>query len=167
MNRSLSTPKRILSLAASIGFCCAAFAQEQASLGDFTVAIPKGWTQHQKKDDLLTYRSTNSLQQVTVSTLHLGTDASFADFEKLCKKRIEAEKTEFVHGFIEPGEPFKAEGLFGMFFSGGDKTTGRMFSGYLVYAKQELLTVYVESNGVTPKDHLDVFHDIVKGVKRK
>ena len=51
------------------------------------------------------------------------------------------------------------------FYSGGEKSTGRMFSCYLSQAKKELVTIYVEGIGVASKDHLDSFEAFVTGLK--
>jgi hypothetical protein len=53
-----------------------------------------------------------------------------------------------------------------MFFSGGEKRTGRVFSGYLTLKQRELITVYVEGIGVAPKDHLASFEALASGLKR-
>jgi hypothetical protein len=54
-----------------------------------------------------------------------------------------------------------------MFYSGGVKRTGRIFSGYLSLTKRELVTIYLEGIGVGPKEHLQTFQSFVEGLARK
>jgi hypothetical protein len=87
----------------------------------------------------------------------------------LCQLRIDAERKELGDGFIEPEEPqpFKDGDIFGLFYTGGERKTGRVFSAYLSLAQREFLTLYVEGVGVAPKHHLQFFKVFVDGLNRK
>jgi hypothetical protein len=161
----------MLRLLASIfalpGVASAQGAEEHFSLGSWEVVAPAGWREGKKKEDLLVLRSPDTNQQATITILRFGKELSFDDFKKLCDKRVEAERRVLADGFIEPSPPFKDGSNFGMFFSGGDKKTGRLFSGYVALSKTDLGTLYVEGIGTGPKDHLATFKEFVRGFKRK
>jgi hypothetical protein len=154
-------------LVMAFGIELASGAQPHFSFWSCDIAAPTGWTELKKKEDAFVLRSPDGHQQATITGIRLGADASVDDFKKLCAKRVEGEKKEFTDGFVNPSEPFKDGGVLGMFFSGGDKKTGRVFSGYLSLVKRELVTVYVEGVGTAPKDHLATFKAFVSGLKRK
>ena len=145
----------------------AASATENFSFGGCDIIAPTGWHEIKRTNDVLTLRSADGKEQATVSTMNFSSETTFEDFKKLCEKRIAADKQELSDGFVNPSEPFKSENLFGMFFSGGDKKSGRVFSGYLSFTKNQLVTVYVEGVGVSPENHLATFKKFVSGLKRK
>jgi hypothetical protein len=128
------------------------------------LSIPERWTEAERRDDLLIFRGSNDGQKAFISILRFGADPSFDDFKRLCQHRIEAEKKVLGGGYIEPDEPFQTPKHFGMFYSGADRQTGRVFSGYLFLAHRELLTIYVESIGVAPADHFSSFRTWVEGL---
>jgi hypothetical protein len=142
-------------------------AQEQFTIGTAVGAVPTGWTEKAKSEERIILRSPDSRQQATISILRFGKDASFEDFKSLCKHRLDAENRELVNGFIKADDPFNDKGFFGMFFSGGDKKNGRVFSGYLSLVNKELITVYVEGISVAPAENLKTFKAFVTGLKRK
>ncbi len=151
----------------ALGVELAAGAEPHFSFWSCDITAPTGWTELKKKEDILVLRSEDGHQRATVSGIRLGADASMEDFKKLCAKRIEAENKAFTNGFVDPTPPFRDGDAFGMFFSGGDKKSGRVFSGYLSLAKRELITLYVESLGTGPKEHLATFKALVSELKRK
>ena len=140
-------------------------AQNEIFLGNNKFSIPTNWVTAKTNLDSIVLRSPSTKQQATISILQFGSDASFEDFKRLCDKRLEAEKKESSNVFIEPSEPFKSGEKFGMFYSGGDKKAGRMFSGFLSLNKRELTTIYVESIGADSVSHLKTFQEFVKGMK--
>ena len=156
-------------LAASFGLCVAVAAQEQFTIGSASIEVPSGWRAVKKEEERLTLRSRDDRQQATISLMRFGVAPSFEDFKRFCTLRVEAEKKDLPDVFIEPDapRPFEETGSYGMFFSGGEKKAGRIFSGYLTLMKKELITVYVEGVGVAPKDHLASFETFVTGLKRK
>jgi hypothetical protein len=99
--------------------------------------------------------------------MRFGADASFEDFKRLCQLRLEAKKKDSPDCFVQSEPPFDIKRKFGMFYSGGVKKTGRVFSGYLSLTKRELVTIYLEGLGIAPKDHLQTFQGFVEGLKRK
>jgi hypothetical protein len=159
--------RKFLFISILIQIGVSAMAQSETSLRSSTLTVPAGWNEIKKTEDVAVFRSTNTNQQTTFSILRFQADVSFEEFKKLCTRRIEAEKKEFTDGFVDPSEPFNTNETFGMFFSGGDKKAGRIFSRYLSLSKHELTTAYLESVGVPPNTHLETFKGIVQGLKRK
>ena len=163
--------RRFLStLLAGVGLSSPAIAQQRFTIGSSALVAPAGWRKINKTDDRLVLRSPDGRQQATISVLQLNRDVAFDDFKTLCELRIDAEKKEVGEDwFMEPKDPspFRDRGTFGMFYSGGEKESGRIFSAYLSSAGREFLTIYVEGVGVAPKDHLETFKAFVGGLKRK
>lgn|SRR5262249_2540667 len=157
----------IAMIAAGVGLQVAAKAQEYFTIGSYDIIAPTGWREVKKKEDLLVLRSAVGDQRATITLMRFRAEVSFEDFTKLCDKRMEAERSALTDGFIHPDAPFERHGVFGMFFSGGDRKSGRVFSGYLSLATRELVTVYVESISVAPEDHLQSFKAFVNGLKKK
>lgn len=159
--------KRILaSIAAAVGIAGGAKAQQHFAVGSAQIAAPAGWREVNSTDDRLTLRSADGHQQTTISVMRFGADPSFDDFKRICQHRIEAEKKASPDCFIQAEAPFDLKGKFGMFYSGGDKKSGRIFSGYLSVEKRELVIVYVEGIGVAPKVNLETFKAFVEGLTR-
>jgi hypothetical protein len=134
-------------------------------LGEAKLAIPDGWSVVQQKNDRITLKSSVFSQQTTLSLLRFSSPPSFDDFKKLCAHRIDGERRELVDGFVQPEEPYERAGMFGMFFYGGDKATGRVFSGYLSTSGTQLITI-VEGIRADPKGVLEVLQKFVEGLRR-
>lgn len=161
--------KRVIStLVASLGISGSVAAQQHFTIANNEIGAPVGWHQVSKTEDRLVLRSTDQHQQATISVLRLGSDTSFEDFRRLCQHRIDAERKELGEGFIQPDDPrpSKDGDTYRLFYSGGEKKTGRLFSAYLSLARREFLTIYVEGVGVAPQVHLDSFKVFVDGLKR-
>lgn len=156
----------LMTIAAALGLSCAASAQ-QFAVGSAEVRAPSGWTEVKKEEERIVLRAPDGKQQATVSIMRFGADASFEDFQRLCQLRLEAEKKDSPDCFVQAEPPFDAKGKFGMFYSGGVKRTGQIFSGYLSLTKRELVTVYLEGLGIAPKEHLQTFQAFVEGLSRK
>lgn len=162
--------KRIITgLAATVGLASASAGDTAVTLGGATITPPSGWRELQRGAKRLVFRSSDHRQQATVSLMRFGAVPSWDDFKRLCALRLQAEKRGEPETFIEPDapQPFEREGRYGLFYSGGEKKTGRMFSCYLSCAKTELVTIYLEATGVAPKDHLASFEAFVTGLRRK
>lgn len=160
--------KRFLaSIAAAIGLTGTTYAQQHFVIGSADIAAPAGWSEVKKEDERLTLQSADGREYATVSIMRFGADASFEDFKRLCQLRLEAEKKGAPDCFLQPAEPFDLKGKFGMFYSGGEKKAGRVFSGYLSLVKRELVVIYLEGIGVEPKKHLETFHAFAEGLTRK
>lgn len=160
--------KRFFStIAATIGLSGTVSAEQHFSIGSADIAAPAGWSETKREEERLTLRSADGYQQATVSIMLFGADPSFDDFKRLCMLRLDAEKKDSPECFIQAEPPFDIKGKFGLFYSGGVKKTGRVFSGYLSLTKRELVTIYIEGIGIDPKDHLQTFQSFVQGLKRK
>jgi hypothetical protein len=155
-----------LAIPAALGLSRAVAAAD-FSIGTASIAAPTGWREIKKTDQTLILESGDGRQRATLSVMRLGADASFDEFKKLCDLRMQAERKELSDGFVEPDAPFEGAAGFGMFFSGSDKKTGRVFSGYLSLEKRDLITLYVEGVDVAPRDHLESFKGLTTGLKRK
>ena len=156
----------ITTIAAALGLSGAASAQH-FSVGSAEVQAPSGWTEVKKDDERIVLRAPNGKQQATVSVMRFGADTSFEDFQRLCQLRLEAEKKDSPDCFVQAEPPYDIKGKFGMFYSGGVKRTGRVFSGYLSLMKRELVTIYLEGLGTDPKEHLQTFQSFVERLTRK
>ncbi|MES2692208.1 MAG: hypothetical protein V4773_01965 [Verrucomicrobiota bacterium] len=160
--------QRILStIAAAIGLTGAASAQQHFTISSVDIVAPADWSEVKKEEGRITLRSADGRQQATVSIMRFGADASFDDFKRLCQLRLEAEKKDSPDCFVQAEPPFDIESKFGMFYSGGVKKTGRVFSGYLSLTKRELVTVYLEGLSTAPKEHLQTFQSFVESLTRK
>jgi hypothetical protein len=157
----------LTTIAAALGLSSAASAQTHFAIGSADVTAPAGWTAEKREDERLTLKSADAREYATISVMRFGADASFNDFKRLCQLRLEAEKKDSPDCFVQDEPPFEIKGKFGMFYSGGVKKTGRVFSGYLSLKDRELVTIYIEGLGVAPKDHLQTFQSFVEGLKRK
>ena len=160
--------KRVLiSIAAAVGFTSCAPTPPHFTIGTADIAAPAGWTEQKRADDRLTLRAPDGRQQATLSVMRFGADPSFDDFKRLCQLRLDAEKRDSPDYFIQSEPAFDLKGKFRMFYSGGDKKAGRVFSGYLSLDRRELVVIYVEGLGVDPKQHLGAFQTFAKGITRK
>lgn len=161
---------RIIStLAAIVSVASASAAESPFTIGSATISPPSGWREVKKEEERTVFRSSDDRQQATISLIRFRAVPSFEDFRRLCMLRVQAEKKGAPGAFIEPDvpAPFERQGGYGLFYSGGEKKTGRMFSCYLSSVQKELITVYVEAVGIAPKDHLASFEAFVTGLKRK
>jgi hypothetical protein len=156
----------ITTIAAALGLSGAASAQ-QFTIGSAQVRTPSGWTEVKKDEEGIVLRAPEGKQQATISVVRFGADASFEDFKRLCQLRLEAEKKDSPDCFVQSEPPFDLKGKFGMFYSGGEKQSGRVFSGYLSLTKRELVTIYLEGLAIDPKEHLQTFQAFVEGLKRE
>jgi hypothetical protein len=136
-------------------------------IGRSEIVSPSGWSEIERTDDRLKLQSEDGKHHTTISVMHFASDPSLEDFKRLCEIRYQGERQFLRDGFMEPDapKPFVESGLLGMFFSGGDKSDGRLFSGYLSLVRKELLTVYVEGQQ-PPSGHFECFAAFVKGIRR-
>ena len=144
--------KRLLSsIAVAVGFTGCEPAPPHFTIGTADIVAPAGWTERSRTDDRLTLRAPDGRQQTTLSVMRFGADPSFDDFKRLCQFRLDAEKKDSPDCFIQSDPPFDLKGNFGMFYFGGDKKAGRVFSGYLPLERRELVVIYLEGLGVGPE----------------
>lgn len=139
----------------------------EAQLGKGVILIPAGWTKRNDGNERINITSPDGQQQVTFSIMNFDISPTFADFKRICSDRLEAEKAQASDISITEDAPFEDAGTFGMFFSGKESSTNRLFSGYVTQKGLEVHTVYLESIGTDSKKHLAVFETFVNGFKRK
>jgi hypothetical protein len=122
-----------------------------------------GWTEQGQSPDRRTYRSPSGDEQATLSTLALTQTPTSTEFQLLCEHRLAAER-EGLDGdlLVTP-----SDGGLSMFFSGGDRSTHRLFSGYLYVSGSTFHTVYVEGIGVSSSQHLASFQAFVESTRRR
>ena len=163
--------KRFLSaILASVGLVSGtSLSGAQLTIGEASIAAPDSWRVIKREEERITLRSDDDRQQATISWMQFGVRPSFDDFNRLCTLRLLAEKKDAPDVFITPDvpTPFDNNGRYGLFFGGGDKKSGRLFSGYLSLANKELITIYLEATGVAPEEHLASFKAFVASLKRK
>jgi hypothetical protein len=161
--------KLFLTLLAGVSLTSPTIPQQQYAVGDTHAELPSGWHLVGTEKDALVFQTKDDRQQATISVLHLTGGATFEEFKQFCDVRIKNERKFIADGFNEPDNPtpFKDADSFGMFYSGGDRKSGRVFSAYFSLKHKEILTVYVEGFGVSPSEHLQSFKAFVAGAKRK
>jgi len=134
-------------------------------LGKSQIEAPDSWTMLSHADDKVVLTS-NQQQQATISLMRFEVELNFEQFKTLCAAQIRAVQKAVPSAFVEPESPFQDRGAFGMFYFGGDKTTGQIFFGYLSLAQRELVTMFVEGFGVDPQAQGSDFSRFVKSLKR-
>jgi hypothetical protein len=136
-----------------------------AVVGSAHLPVPEGWSITESTSDRATLKNQSRNQWITFSSLAFGAIPSAEDFKLLCRLRVEAERKGAPGVFIEEGEPARSGDSLLFFYSGGDKQSGRIFSGQLLLNGKQLTTTYLESLGVAPKDHLALFSALVASLK--
>lgn len=139
----------------------------KAQLGKGVILVPAGWTKSNGGNERINITSPDGQQQATFSIMTFDVSPTFADFKRICSNRLEAEKAHASDISITQDAPFEDAGTFGMFFSGKESSTNRLFSGYVTQKGLEVHTIYLESIGSDSKKHLAVFETFVNGFKRK
>lgn len=130
-----------------------------------TLRLPAEWRVLSRTTNRAVAESSSRDQRVTLSTLQVEARASIQVLQKLVHHRIEAEKSAAPDVFVEPEEPFRDGSQYVTFFSGGERSTGRLFSCYMVLTESTLTTVYLESIALDAKQHLSDFQSLVNGAK--
>jgi hypothetical protein len=162
--------KRLFSrVLAGLGLTTLALAQGHYAIGNVEIVPPAGWELARSNEDRLVFETADHHQEATISHVQVAADANLDQFTKLCSLRLKAERKDLSDGFIEPENPvpFEKGGIFGLFYSGGERKTGRIFSAYLSMAHGDFVTIYVEGSGISAKEHLQGFKSFVTGLKRK
>lgn len=152
---------------ASVSSCAAQVDLGKAELGNASIGVPKGWTKSNDGSERINVVSSDDRHQATFSITTYNVAPSFADFKRLCSHRLEAEKAQTSDITIEGDAPFEDAGSFGMFFSGKEASSGRLFSGFVTQKGLEVHTIYLESIGADTKSHLATFESFVKGFARR
>jgi hypothetical protein len=159
--------KRLLStLMISVGLMSASSCEAQVKIGNAQISVPAGWHKSHSESERIHFNTEVERQQATISLMTFSGKPNFADFKRICSHRLEAEKADAPNISLMQEEPFEDAGTFGMFYSGEEPGSGRLFSGYITQKGSEVITIYVEIIGVDSKKHFQAFQDVVKGLKR-
>jgi hypothetical protein len=150
----------------SIGLISINSCEAQVKIGKAAIAAPSGWIKLTTEQEQITFASPDHRQQATISLMTFKAKPTFEEFKRICAHRLEAEKADAPSISLQPDEAFEDAETFGMFFSGKEPGSGRLFSGYITQKDAEIITIYVESIGVDSKRHFQSFQDFVKGLKR-
>ncbi|HVU33822.1 MAG TPA: hypothetical protein VHE61_10330 [Opitutaceae bacterium] len=160
--------KRLISsIAARIALARTPKAAETFAIGGAAIPTPGGWNVVNQRGNRIVFQSEDQRQQATLSVSYFGNPPSFDDFKALSTRRLQAEKKAAPDAFLEPDPPvpFEKDGRFGLLYTGGQKSSGRVFSCSFGFEKDELVTVYVEGIGIDPKVHLASFETFVAAVR--
>jgi hypothetical protein len=117
---------------------------------------PDGWTRETQGNDRVVFRDPTGRHQTTLAILALHAPPTFEEFTMLCEHRLDAERAESSHAFIEGGVPLNERGRFVCIYSGGNRESRRMFCGYLTASDQKFISLYV-GIGISTKDQVDTF----------
>ena len=139
------------------------------AIGSALVTFPHTWRVESSFDDRVVVRSANGREQATISIILLKKALTFEEFSVVCARRVEAEKKGMRDGFIhpDPPAPYKAGEGFRLYYAGGDKSTHRVFSAYLLHVESEVLTVYLEGLGIPLTEHSETFKTLLSTLKRR
>lgn len=153
-------------LVSTHGLAFAGTTPAQITIADARIDVPQGWVEVSRDSGTAILSTPDRRQFVTITQLRFGAAPGLEDFKRICGHRIEAEREDGPEVFIKFDPPFGSDGSFSWRYSGGNKATSRIFSGYLSLSHKQLITVYVEGVGVSPGTHLVSFSTWVKGVHR-
>ncbi len=139
----------------------------EVEFGPVTLAVPDGWNETGREGERITFLHEDKVEHVTVSYRIFARDPSFGEFQALCEHRLDAERKALQDGFLEQRGPNDGEGGYTLIFFGGDRATGRMFSGLLVLAADTLVAIYVEGFAIEPERHQQSFTAFAQGWQLK
>ena len=137
-------------------------------LGNAQITFPEGWRVDPKSEDEIVARSGSGREQATISVISFSKPIPFEEFCQVCQQRVKVEKESLKDGFIHPDPPTPrdANGGFSLFYTGGERSTHRVFSAYLIQIESQVLTVYLESLGVPLTEHSETFRSLLSTLKR-
>jgi hypothetical protein len=149
-----------------VGATFAPAAGSRVEIDGARIDLPAGWAFKERSGARVVLRSASGHQQATFSVLRLGGTTPPPDFERLCEQRLEAERHLGARRtFFERETSALSDGRPTFLYRGGDRATGRLFSGYLSLSGQRLFTVYVEGAGAATDEHLAAFDALVKSFR--
>lgn len=137
----------------------------EAILGKAVIPIPVGWIKSNDGVERINIASPDGFHQATFSITTFDVAPTFAEFKRICSHRLEAEKAHASDISIIDDAPFEDAGTFGMFYSGKEASSNRLFSGYVTQKGREVHTLYLESVGTDSNKHLAAFETFVNGFK--
>src|SRR5262249_41525679 len=141
---------------------------------DISLMLDRGWEQSKGDNPTLAeFDNPTEHKHLSVSVLSINAPCnSSAELrqavEDVYKVRLEAERT-----LIAPDDPIMADGVVEAagrslgFFCGLQRTTGRLFAGYLYGVGSIVVTLYLEGFGSDPKQHMDCLVSIFNQLKIK
>jgi len=132
-------------------------------IGNSSIVPPDGWRFVSQEDDRLVFRTDK--QQATIGLVRFDKEVTSEEFKILCDIRVKGEKKFLKDGYVELEPQFRDRDILGSFFYGADKSSGRVFFGYLCSASKEVVTMYVEGIGVDPVAHGADFRAFVKALR--
>ena len=116
-------------------------------IGNALITFPRSWRIDSKSEEGIIARSASLM----------------------CHQRVEAEKRDLKDGFVHPDSPAPRDASdgFRLFYTGGDKSTHRVFSAYLIQIESQVVTVYLESLGIPLTEHSETFRALLSTLKRR
>jgi hypothetical protein len=160
LDRAPATKKAIQPPAASAGSN-----DTRIVFGASSLALPDGWKEIKREPDRVTFRSVDETEQATISKLELAAEPSFGDFKALSEDRVAAERDVGKDVSLDVTGPLNDGKRFTFMYSGNEKERQRLFSGYMLVAGKTVMTVYVESIGVSAQRNLGSFKAFVTGFR--
>jgi len=127
------------------------------------------WQEVEHGPDLVAFQSPDSRCRVTASVLRLARKVMPAEFESICAHRLGAEKRTSSDCVFLPESPRPQQVRDGQvfFYSGINKESKRVFSGYMRPIEDCVFTLYVESIGIAFAEHVKGFAEIAKTVRHR
>lgn len=128
-------------------------------------AAPEGWSLAVHDAERIVYRNDPHTMQATITKLDFAARPSFDEFERTCQQRLEAERHMLADGFVQAAGTSPTPKGFIAMYMGGDRTSGRIFSGCLLLVDATLFTIYVEGAGAEPQELGAAFKTIVSACR--
>ena len=126
---------------------------------------PEGWSLAVHDAERIVYGNQPHTMQATITKLDFAARPSFEEFEHTCQQRLEAERHMLADGFVQPAGTSPTPKGFIAMYMGGDRTSGRIFSGCLLLVEATLFTIYVEGAGAEPQELGAAFKAIVSACR--
>ena len=161
---------RILSVLIGLGMAGSGAVYPQFAIGPFDITTPTGRHELRRSPDCIVLRDEKQHERAILSLMHTDSDDSLDAFERICLHRIEAERSELHDdGFITPASPHPSRDGDTLFFSytGGDKSSHRVFSTYMTMAGNDVFILYLEGIDVAPEDHQAIFEQLVANLRHR
>jgi len=133
--------------------------------GSSYLALPDGWKEVKREPERVTFLNADDTEQATVSKLDFAAAPSFEDFKVICEDRLAAERQASKDASLNVTGPLNEGKHFTFMYSGSEKETRRLFSGYIVVVEKTVMTVYLEGIGVTGERHVASFKAFVTGFR--
>jgi hypothetical protein len=138
-------------------------------IGNALITFPRSWRIDSKSEEGIIARSASGRERATISIISFNKPISFDQFSLMCHQRVEAERRGLKDGFVHPDPPAPRDASdgFRLLYTGGDKSTHRVFSAYLIQIESQVVTVYLESLGIPLTEHSETFRALLSTLKRR